>query len=588
MKNKLAIGLGVLGGAAVTYALLNAGVTGLQPPRSFDAEFSLDEPDGREPLARRSPTATEDVPPAAANVVPQQARGNGPGARGRGAGGRGAGGRGPAAELRSLVQRDPQAALEEALRIAETDQRPGPLFGVLADWGAIDREAALKAALELAAARGEPRGLAYIQNALRSADVAEAQALFRDAERFPPEQVTQLRHVALRMMSTQDPALAARELENVQSREARAQLARIMADDYAGHDAYAGLEWARGLEPPVAGLEATMLAAIARSDPYRALDLAAQSKDPAGIRRTMQRIVDAALDSSAADVARLADAALRATGAAGDSRVIQGVMSAWAEREPRAALDWLLARAGPVPTELFTSTAAAVGRRNADLAVAYANRVPPDLRDDWLASTAQSYARANPQAAAAWVGTLRGDAEYARAASTVAMHLAAVDAPAAARLLETAGFEPGGVRGALRTVANEWARKDPAAAAQWSTRLPEAARDEALSGVVDRWLQDDFATARSWVTRSARGASRDRLLAMTMNAAAAQGTVDGALLSEFDSEIARSLALRGAIAVVAQRDEWAARDALNRYVTDTALRAELDQMLDSVRASGPR
>ena len=55
-------------------------------------------------------------------------------------------------------------------------------------------------------------------------------------------------------------------------------LARIMADDFAAHDPYAGLEWARGLEPPVAGIEATMLASIARSNPFEAIDLAAKSR----------------------------------------------------------------------------------------------------------------------------------------------------------------------------------------------------------------------------------------------------------------------------------------------------------------------
>src|SRR5690606_30600945 len=150
--------------------------------------------------------------------------------------------------------------------------------------------------------------------ALRTADVAEAQKLFRDAERFPSEQARQLRHVTLRKMSTQDPELAARELAQVQSREARAQLARIMAEGFAAHDAYAGLEWARGLEPPVAGVEATMLAAIARANPYEAIELAAKSKDPNGVALSVQRIVDAALDDGRTDVARLADAALRTAG----------------------------------------------------------------------------------------------------------------------------------------------------------------------------------------------------------------------------------------------------------------------------------
>lgn len=575
MRSKLAIGLGTLGGAAVTYALLNAGVTGLQPPRTFEPEFSLDFADSREPAAGVSAAAAQARDPAEA--VPPSAAAQG---EGRAPALADAGPAGPVGELRRLLQRDPQAALAEALRIADAEQRPGPLFGVLADWGEIDRDAALTAALEIAETRGDARGLAFVQSALRTADITEAAALFRDAERFPPEQAAQLRHVTLRKMSTQDPALAARELAQVQNREARAQLARIMADDFAAHDPYAALEWARGLEPPVAGIEATMLAAIARSNPYEAIDLAAKSKDPNGVLRSVQRIVDATLDGGAADIARLADAALRAAGSAGDDRVVQGVTTAWAEREPRAALDWLVSQAGLVPSALFAQTAAVIGQRNADVAVAYASRVPPLLRDDWFASIAQGYARGNPRAAADWVASLRGDPAYPRAASAIAVNLATLDAPAAARLLETTGLDSDSVRGAAGSVAQEWARADPTAAAQWSARLPEPVRDEALAGVMNRWLQDDFATARAWVTRSPRGQIRDRLLGLTMGVAAGQGRFDGELLADFDSDAARSVALRTGIALVAQRDERHARDALNRYVTDQALRVELESMLD--------
>ena len=214
--------------------------------------------------------------------------------------------------------------------------------------------------------------------------------------------------------------------------------------------------------------------------------------------------------------------------------------------------------------------------------------MPPNLRDDWIASAAQAYARANPQAAAAWIGSLRGDSGYPRAASVVATQLAAVDGPAAARLLATTDFASNGALDAARPVAYEWARKDAAAATEWSASLPESVQDVALSGALDRWLQDDFASARNWVTRYPRGDRRDRLLAMTMGYAAAQGRFEGALLADFESDAARSIALRTGIALVAQSDEWAARDALNRYVADPALRADLERLLASRRVNAPR
>src|SRR5690606_41627772 len=91
---------------------------------------------------------------------------------------------------------------------------------------------------------------------------------------------------------------------------------------------------------------------------------------------------------------------------------------------------------------------------------------------------------------------------------------------------------------------------------------------------------DASGNGRSWVTGSPRGAVRGRLLAATMSSAAAQGRFEGGLLADLDSDAVRSGALRSGIALVAQRDERAARDALYRYVTDSALRAELEAMLE--------
>jgi hypothetical protein len=171
------------------------------------------------------------------------------------------------------------------------------------------------------------------------------------------------------------------------------------------------------------------------------------------------------------------------------------------------------------------------------------------------------------------------------------MTLAQQDGAAAAQLIDEtdpAGTGPQSQQ-TLQVVANNWANRDPSAAAQWALARPTAPqRAQAVEAVVGVWAARDPTAARDWVLQLPSTDIRDRSLARLLTATAYRSstTLDAVVLGAFGSDAARQQAVLRTVQSMAQGDALRARAIADTHLTDTALRAQAEAALNGERRGG--
>ena len=108
-------------------------------------------------------------------------------------------------------------------------------------------------------------------------------------------------------------------------------------------------------------------------------------------------------------------------------RELQMLTQMWAQRQPHDATRWLLARGSAAPRTALGQAAIQLARTDPAAAVAYVDRVPPELRATWLSSVADGYAQNDARAAASWVAQHRGEPGYDAAVAAIAGRAAPAD-----------------------------------------------------------------------------------------------------------------------------------------------------------------
>jgi hypothetical protein len=328
---------------------------------------------------------------------------------------------------------------------------------------------------------------------------------------------------------------------------------------------------------------------MARTDMNRALEmaLALPGSDRA---RAVQNIAMNAANVRGANLGAIADRLATITDAATRDANLSVLVQSWSNREPERALDWLMANTQQAPAAAYQGVARELGQNNPAAAVQHLARLPAEVRATWVQSAAQGYAQKDPRAAVDWIEQFRGQAGYANAVTAVAQNLAGVDAPAAAQLLDSIAAQPENaplLQGVASNVATRWARSQPLAAAQWAAELPSGpARTNAVASTVNTWANDDYTAARSWTMRLAAGAERDGAL-RTLLARSANNVLDSALIAAFSGEPARQQAVLAALRPVAERDAGEARALIDRYLDAPAQRAQAEQILEQIRLGMP-
>jgi hypothetical protein len=460
------------------------------------------------------------------------------------------------AALRSLTRAAPNEALAELAALG-SEALPVPLLG--------------STVVELA--RSDPERL-----------LAAAANWSAEGRRFAES-------AALQQLAQRDPLAAMRYVERMPLGAERQALTQTIARSYGKRDPVAALAWARSV-PGQQNLVASVIGGVAEQDPNRAIDLALELTSPIDRSRAVQFIAiagvrqDASFETIANRLLTIDDPQLQ-------NALAFNVVSMWASRAPDRAMTWLLANAQDAPPNVFMQIGEQLARRDPRNAAAYTAQVPQAAREPWIHGVSQGYAQADAQGAIDWLGQFRGEPGYERAAVSVAMSVAQRDGAAAARLVDELDAERIGPQAQqlANAIATNWANVDPPAAADWAIDRPtEQERAVAVRNVTGIWANQDADAARQWALRLPQGATRDGALTTLLTATVhrASGGLDARVLSAFASETAKQQAVLQVVQGLAYADPARARTIADTHLTDAALRANAERVIEAAKNGPPQ
>jgi hypothetical protein len=336
-------------------------------------------------------------------------------------------------------------------------------------------------------------------------------------------------------------------IENMPPGQLKQRLGPAFIEMYARANPEEARAWARRQDD--ASYEARVIRNVAPTD-YRLAyqwlkEYSEQTSygNPAAIQNIVQFIgVFAATDENRA---AFATALLRESDDPSAEAVRTAMLGNWVQSEPGSALDWMLENGAAIEPALASSIASALAVRDAKKAAQYIDRLPAEIRPNWMQQVATPYASQNPSEAATWLAQFQGQPGYDSAYRAVMNRLAQADPLAAAQMLSAA---PGELQASLSVsmVANGFAREDLAGAARWASSLSDTnARAQAVGQVASDWAARDPRSAQRWALGFPRGELRDQALSSVLSRMAQSGfaeTIDPELLEAFASESSRERA----------------------------------------------
>jgi hypothetical protein len=350
---------------------------------------------------------------------------------------------------------------------------------------------------------------------------------------------------------------------------ARPQLARQFAAHFAAVDPDAAIEWARSTRLPRVFDE--VLAVLADSDPYRALELAAE----AGGSDSLDRVVKAAVNSSATPMSEFADALVASPPSLAKDNALPTLTGAWAERDSEAAIEWMLGRPSDESWILLRNVVnrlqndPAIVEQYVDLTERYFDRLPQQVRSDWLRNVTSAYAYADPEAALDWIERFRGLPEYEVSREQAIGNIATFDSAAASAIIASHGLWSDATR-----VVSLWSRYDIDGASAWAAAIPDpTVRQAELISLGNRWANTDPDGAQRFVAGLPANTERDRILDRMLRSALNRDnwTLIARLIPFYSSSEAREQGAAEFSTRIARGYESEARRLMERYVTDPAL-----------------
>jgi hypothetical protein len=202
-----------------------------------------------------------------------------------------------------------------------------------------------------------------------------------------------------------------------------------------------------------------------------------------------------------ADRQRLIDR-LETLPASARESVAGALMRNWTKDDPRAAIDWALARAKPADANAPETTRVNWGylswiRANEAEARAWWAKLPPSAMRNELGNLSADLAARNGDVAQA-LSTFRPQAGLVTQNAMIAIAKAESEPARAAQWLTSLPAEID-TRKPVQTLIEKWSAADPAAAAAWVESLaPGTRRDAALSAYARATAQRDAAAAGEW------------------------------------------------------------------------------------------
>jgi len=477
----------------------------------------------------------------------------------------------------------PERAFQEALALGDWSMRTNAVARVASVWAERDLGSALveadllpddnfgrafRSAVVHTLSETNPAAMvAYVNGAAgRQLELArvvaeqiglmEPEEALRWAEQLHGNVGQTARNTALRNWAQTSPLAAFAYAQAMPLGDERLNLINEVARGYGRQDPDGALAWARSLPATPVDVLGGVIAGIAEVDGRRALDLAfgamptgtSSSEVNRGRISMLIAIANNVVMSHEIPVPEIMSRVLSMSNPIERMNASNFVMQRWLSDNPDQAFEWI-ATAQDIPPDDAARLVTAFARNDPLRAATYTARVAPELRDMWIASVAQSYARLDAPAALTWLRQYRDEPAYSAALAAVALRVVELDTPQAAGLLaELPPGDPNAAR-AAGELGKRWAEQSPADAKLWAAQLPQGPlRDAALSGII--------------------------------GAAYRESVPEESLLRLFSSEESRQRAVATTIYTIGKTDRDAARRIADEHITLPAVRNDIDRWLE--------
>lgn len=406
---------------------------------------------------------------------------------------------------------------------------------------------------------------------------ANPRRLFEASDEWSRHLRRRAREVALFQWAERDPMAAYAAAGATAAGEERDSLLRSVAAAYGSHDPDAALAWADTLAPRPEWITTSILSGMAKTDLPRAIataqTLPRDEKDLA-----LGVLIQASQDSTDGP-GPVGDMLLKMTDSHQREQSLEIFIARWVSRDPAGAMAWWLANPDAAGARSLSLIGSELMRRDVDAAIAITSQVPSQYRSQWIGQIARSYARFAPEAARRWIDGLQGQPGHEGALAAYAAEVARTD-PQAARRAYPQITDPVQAARVANSIASNWAHNDPIGAAKWAAELTnEDARFAAMPAVARAWAQQDAQAATRWATNLPPGQARDSCLHTVLQVAAHTGQVEISALEAIRSDVTRQQAVVSVIWGLAKSDPDLARELIDRYLTDPALRRQAETAL---------
>lgn len=447
--------------------------------------------------------------------------------------------------MSAYAEKDPQGAWALALGTKNRMVRENALMGVVSAVGAKDpaRAVAMADSIEDAQLKRQIRSMAVANIAQKDPQRALGLLL----EKGKPEEGDYSVSMIFSQWAQKDPEAAKAALGRLSGRDAvQARMALVssltqkdpqaawnyaltlpssgerggygdprvqVVQQWAQSDPQAALKAALSIpDPGTKGMAiSSVIGSWSRSDFGGALKYAVSVEDStmrADILRTLS-------NSSSGNHKELLDAVLDHM-PPGDNfqQAVSGIFSNWARENPAEAAASI---AQLPPGRVFSNAASQIASQwvrsasNKQEVFDWVKTLPGgEARSDSLGAVFREWSNADPQEALKALGSLPPD-DRASAFSSLAAGWSRKSPEAA---LQWAGsMTDAKDRGmVVRTAVSQWANTQPASAAKYVERLPEAERSGPMQVVVDNWASKDTGAAASWLERQPAGVFKDAAL----------------------------------------------------------------------------
>lgn len=500
------------------------------------------------------------------------------------------------------VASDGDGALNFALNLPDSSRRAAAVTAAAEAWPATDIERALADWDD----DGDP-ALKIFTGALLDhySDVDPASSLRFMTQRKKLINISHFNHAAT-LLARDDPQLVL-AIANETSPRRKQILTRAALSEWATQDPDAAVAYA--LEQPAGRGRMQLLQsagmAFGRSDPAGALTWVQNLQPPspelfagvlmgyaerepiAALEQVLamepsnyrtRAIGPTAYAASQKDPEGALNTVLAADAGLVTQQATSNLLQGWARSDPSAVRRWLRSNASRVPASAFTELSQQLAFSDPDSAAELLGVVPEVAQGPWLSAVARGYARQDPDAALAWLDSQRGRPGYTQANRQLIQSLAESDPRRAAQMV-TAIEDPRQRGRATQGIAAAWGQSDPVAALGWVAQIPEAEnRAGAVNSIVSMWSQQAPAQALAWARNQPDRTMRDIGIASYLQSLPYPTDSDARLLDEIADSGRKNQALAGLAMNSARQNPDLARRLLSQ-IEDDNIRNALAQRL---------